>query len=95
MTRQWQDELEVEFGLASTIVDRDYLASLRRERAYGTSPWASGTRFSISDSLLADGTCVGGLRDRLGELPGCHGNLTGKVGLSRKKSYRRRRRSAG
>ena len=27
MTRQWQDELEVKFGLAFTIVDRDYLAT--------------------------------------------------------------------
>src|SRR5271163_3763526 len=67
MVRQWQDELEVKFGLAFTIVDRDYLAVLRRERGYGASPWASGTRFIISHSLLADETYVGGLRDLLGE----------------------------
>src|SRR5271163_5130051 len=67
MVRQWQDELEVKFGLAFTIVDREYLAILRRERGYGASPWASGTRFIISHSLLADETYVGGLRDLLGE----------------------------
>jgi hypothetical protein len=38
MVRQWQDELEVKFGLAFTIVDREYLAILRRERGYGASP---------------------------------------------------------
>ena len=67
ITRQWQDELEVKFGLTFTIVDRDYLASLRRERGYGASPWTSGTRFIISHSLLTDETYVGGLRDLLGE----------------------------
>jgi superfamily II DNA or RNA helicase len=67
MVRQWQDELEVKFGLAFTIVDRDYLAVLRRERGYGASPWASGTRFIISHSLLAEETYVGGLRDLLRE----------------------------
>jgi SNF2 family DNA or RNA helicase len=67
MVRQWQDELEVKFGLAFTIVDREYLAILRQERGYGASPWASGTRFIISHSLLADETYVGGLRDLLGE----------------------------
>ena len=40
---------------------------LRRERGYGASPWASGTRFIISHSLLADETYVGGLRDLLSE----------------------------
>src|SRR6202044_4262295 len=39
MVRQWQDELEVKFGLAFTIIDRDYLAILRRERGYGATPW--------------------------------------------------------
>jgi SNF2 family DNA or RNA helicase len=67
MVRQWLDELEVKFGLSFTIVDRDYLAILRRERGYGASPWASGSRFIISHSLLADETYVGGLRDLLKE----------------------------
>ncbi len=54
MVRQWQDELETKFGLSCTIIDRDYLATLRRERGYSASPWASGSRFIISHSLLAD-----------------------------------------
>jgi hypothetical protein len=65
MVRQWQEELDAKFGLSFTIVDRDYLATLRRERGYGASPWASGSRFIISHSLLADETYVGGLRDLL------------------------------
>jgi hypothetical protein len=64
--RQWQEELDAKFGLSFSIVDRDYLATLRRERGYGASPWASGSRFIISHSLLADETYVGGLRDLLG-----------------------------
>src|ERR1700726_2220785 len=66
MVRQWQEELDAKFGLSFTIVDRDYLATLRRERGYSASPWASGSRFIISHSLLADEPYVGGLRDLLG-----------------------------
>lgn len=66
MVRQWQDELETKFGLSCTIIDRDYLATLRRERGYSASPWTSGSRFIISHSLLADETYIGGLRDLLG-----------------------------
>ena len=65
--RQWQDELETKFGLSFTIVDRDFLTSLRRERGYGADPWASGSRFILSHSLLTDETYVAGLRDLLGE----------------------------
>src|ERR1700726_1988729 len=66
MVRQWQEELDAKFGLSCTIVDREYLATLRRERGYSASPWASGSRFIISHSLLADEPYVGGLRDLLG-----------------------------
>lgn len=65
--RQWQDELETKFGLTFTIVDRDYLTALRRERGYGADPWASGSRFILSHSLISDETYVAGLRDLLGE----------------------------
>jgi hypothetical protein len=44
MVRQWQDELETKFGLAFTIIDRDYLALLRRERGYGAKPAHLGNR---------------------------------------------------
>jgi superfamily II DNA or RNA helicase len=66
MVRQWQDELEAKFGLAFTLIDREHLATLRRERGYTASPWSSGSRFIISHSLMADETYVGGLRDLLG-----------------------------
>jgi superfamily II DNA or RNA helicase len=65
MVRQWQDELEAKFGLTFTIIDREYLNVLRRERGYGASPWAAGSRFLISHSLMSDETYVGGLRDLL------------------------------
>jgi SNF2 family DNA or RNA helicase len=32
MIPQWKDELEAKFGLAFTIVDREYLATIRRSR---------------------------------------------------------------
>jgi hypothetical protein len=66
MVRQWQDELEAKFGLSFTLVDREHLATLRRERGYTANPWSSGSRFIISHSLMADETYVGGLRDLLG-----------------------------
>jgi hypothetical protein len=66
MVRQWQDELESKFGLAFQAIDREQLAILRRERGFGANPWATGSRFVISHSLLADETYVSGLRDLLG-----------------------------
>ncbi len=67
MVRQWQDELESKFGLSFTIIDRDHLTVLRRERGYGANPWASGSRFLISHSLMSDEIYIGGLRDLLGD----------------------------
>lgn len=67
MVRQWVDELEAKFGLAFSIVDRENLAVLRRERGYGVNPWAAGSRFVISHSLITEETYVSGLRDMLGE----------------------------
>src|ERR1700730_17561780 len=66
MVRQWQDELEAKFGLSFTVIDREYLAMLRRDRGYSANPWSSGSRFIISHSLMADETYMGGLRDLLG-----------------------------
>lgn len=65
MVRQWQDELEAKFGLPFAIVDRDHLAELWRDRGFGANPWAAGSFFIISHSLLADDTYAGGLRDAL------------------------------
>lgn len=67
MVRQWQDELEAKFGLSFTIVDREHLATLRRERGFGANPWTAGSYFLVSHSLLADETYAVGLRDALGE----------------------------
>jgi SNF2 family DNA or RNA helicase len=67
MVRQWQDKLESKFGLTFTIIDREYLTVLRRERGYGANPWAAGSRFLISHSLMSDETYIGGLRDLLGD----------------------------
>jgi hypothetical protein len=55
MVRQWQEELDAKFGLSFTIVDREYLGTLRQQRGYSASPWASGSRFIISHSLQAAG----------------------------------------
>lgn len=65
MVRQWQDELEAKFGLAFTIVDREHLADIRRERGFGANPWTAGSFFIVSHSLLADDTYAAGLRDAL------------------------------
>jgi hypothetical protein len=51
---------------SSQAIDREHLATLRRERGYTANPWSSGSRFIISHSLMADETYVGGLRDLLG-----------------------------
>src|ERR1700734_2965792 len=39
MVPQWQDELEAKFGLAFTIVDRDFPSDLRREHGFGINSW--------------------------------------------------------
>lgn len=67
MTRQWQDELQAKFGLPFTIIDRDYLAAVRRERGFAVNPWASGSMFLLSHSLIGDEGYTAGLRDLLGE----------------------------
>ncbi|HTW72946.1 MAG TPA: DISARM system SNF2-like helicase DrmD [Acetobacteraceae bacterium] len=66
MVPQWKDELESKFGLALTVVDREYLAAVRRSRGFSANPWAVGSRFLISHSLIRDETYAAGLRDRLG-----------------------------
>jgi SNF2 family DNA or RNA helicase len=40
MTAQWQDELAQKFGLEFTIIDRDYLAAVRRNYGFSANPWA-------------------------------------------------------
>jgi hypothetical protein len=64
---QWQQELEQRFGLSLVIYDRDYVQRCRRERGFGVNPWATHSRFLISQSLLADEAYASPLRDWLGD----------------------------
>jgi hypothetical protein len=66
MTAQWQDELAQKFGLSFAIIDREYLAAVRRNYGFSANPWAVGSRFIISHSLLADESYTNGLADLFG-----------------------------
>lgn len=65
MTIQWQEELTTKFGLSFEIIDREYLANLRRAQGFGVNPWATGSRFILSHKLLTDETYTAGLREVL------------------------------
>lgn len=65
MTGQWQDELAQKFGLNFTIIDREYLAAIRRSQGFSANPWRAGSRFIISHSLLGDETYSDGLLNAL------------------------------
>ena len=67
MLLQWQDELEDRFGLVFEILDKDYVARVRRERGFGVNPWTTHTRFLVSHRLLIDEAYAGPLRDWLGD----------------------------
>jgi hypothetical protein len=66
MLLQWREEMQTRFGLTFEILDRDYIARVRRERGYGVNPWTTHPRFLVSHRLLIDESYVGGLRDHLG-----------------------------
>ncbi len=68
MISQWQEELEIRFGLTFTVIDREYISRIRQERGFGINPWTTHSRFLISHSLLIDEAYSGTLRDWLGEL---------------------------
>lgn len=44
MLLQWQEELEQRFGLLFEILDKDFIARIRRERGFGVNPWAAHSR---------------------------------------------------
>ena len=68
---QWRSELEERFGLVFEILDRRYLARVRRERGFGVNPWRTHSRFLISHNLLIDPTYADPMREWLGGmLPG-------------------------
>jgi superfamily II DNA or RNA helicase len=64
---QWRDELENRFGLGFEVLDKEYVTRIRRERGYGTNPWATHARFLVSHRLLTDEAYTGPLRDWLGD----------------------------
>ncbi len=65
---QWKGELEERFGLVFEILDREYLARVRRERGFGVNPWKTHSRFLISHRLLIDEAYAGPMREWLDEL---------------------------
>ncbi|MCK4306032.1 MAG: DISARM system SNF2-like helicase DrmD, partial [Candidatus Eisenbacteria sp.] len=68
---QWKAELEERFGLVFEILDRAYLARVRRERGFGVNPWRTHSRFLISHNLLIDPVYADPMREWLGDmLPG-------------------------
>ncbi len=68
---QWKGEMEERFGLLFQILDRAYLAKIRRDRGFGTNPWSTHSRFLVSHRLLADPTYAEPMRAWLGAmLPG-------------------------
>ena len=68
---QWRSELEERFGLVFEILDRRYLARVRRERGFGVNPWRTHSRFLVSHNLLIDPTYADPMREWLGGmLPG-------------------------
>ena len=65
---QWKAEMEERFGLLFEILDRQYLARIRRERGFGMNPWSTHSRFLVSHRLLADPTYADPMRAWLGPM---------------------------
>lgn len=65
---QWKAELEERFGLTFEILDRAYVARIRRERGFGVNPWMTHSRFLVSHNLLIDPVYADPMRAWLGEL---------------------------
>ena len=68
---QWKSELEERFGLIFEVLDRAYVARMRRERGFGVNPWRTHSRFLVSHRLLVDAAYAAPMREWLGDmLPG-------------------------
>ncbi len=67
MLIQWQEEMEARFGLSFVILDRDYLARVRRERGYTINAWRTHNRFLVSHRLLIDEAYTADMRAWLSE----------------------------
>jgi hypothetical protein len=48
-------------------MDRQYITEMRRQRDWGINPWATHTRFILSQALVRDEAYAGPLRDWLGD----------------------------
>jgi superfamily II DNA or RNA helicase len=64
---QWKGEMESRFGLGFAVMDRQYISEMRRQRGWGINPWATHTRFILSQALVRDEAYAGPLRDWLGD----------------------------
>jgi len=67
MLLQWREEMEARFGLSFVILDREYVASVRRDRGYGVNPWRTHNRFLISHRLLIEEAYTADMRAWLTE----------------------------
>lgn len=65
---QWKSELEERFGLVFEILDRAYLARMRREWGFGVNPWRTHSRFLVSHNLLIDPAYADPMREWLQDL---------------------------
>ena len=65
---QWKAEMEERFGLLFVILDRAYLAQVRRDRGFGVNPWRTHSRFIVSHNLLIDSAYADPMREWLGDL---------------------------
>jgi ERCC4-related helicase len=65
---QWKGEFEERFGLVFEIIDRRYLAKVRKERGFGVNPWRTHSRFLISHNLLIDPTYTDPMFEWLGSM---------------------------
>ena len=65
---QWKGEMEERLGLLFVILDRAYLAQVRRERGFGVNPWRMHSRFLVSHNLLIDPAYADPMREWLGDL---------------------------
>ena len=68
MIPQWRDEMEARFGLPFTVMDREFVMNVRRERGYAINPWTTHSRFLVSHRLLSEEAYTGDMMAWLGEL---------------------------
>jgi hypothetical protein len=64
---QWQGEMEKRFGIRLEIVNREWIAKIRKDRGFTTNPWTCGRRFIVSYQTLRRPEYREGLRVALGE----------------------------